>query len=121
MKIGGFLKHTLTDYPGKIASIVFTKGCNFRCPYCHNPQLIENSDDELSPEIVLQYICKNKDLLDGVVITGGEPTLHRGLKTFILKVREIGLSVKLDTNGTHPEVLKDLMRDHLIDYIAMDI
>ncbi len=125
MKIGGFLKQSFIDFPGNIASVVFTSGCNFRCFYCHNPDLVlperikENRLIE-EPDI-FDYLSKNKLLLDAVVITGGEPTIHRNLPNFIKKIKELNLLVKLDTNGTNPEMVKYLIDKKLINYIAMDV
>jgi len=125
MKIGGFLKQSLIDFPGKIASVVFTAGCNLRCFYCHNPELVLPEliqDTQLITENdVLNYFEKNKQLLDAVVITGGEPTIHVGLIEFIREIKRLGLLVKLDSNGTNPEILKELLKDDLLDYVAMDI
>ena len=125
-QIGGFQKLTLLDYPGgKVSAMVFTIGCNMRCPFCHNYELVEDIDkiEELvDPEEVIDYLKKRKGVLDGLVITGGEPTLQRGLKDFIKEVKEeTGLLVKLDSNGLNPSVLKELIDENLIDYIAMDI
>lgn len=125
-QIGGFQKLTLLDYPGgKVSAMVFTIGCNMRCPFCHNYELVEDTDkiEELvDPEEVIDYLKKRKGVLDGLVITGGEPTLQRGLKDFIKEVKEeTGLLVKLDSNGLNPNVLKELIDENLIDYIAMDI
>ena len=109
------------DYPGKIASVVFTQGCNFSCPYCHNRELIPVSPGSFPSAPVFSHLEKNRLLLDGVVITGGEPTLHSGLPDFIKAVRDLGLAVKLDTNGTNPKMLEILIRQDLVDYIAMDV
>lgn len=125
MRIGGFLKQSLIDYPGNIASVIFTSGCNFRCFYCHNPELVlpeRIKENKLIREKeVFGYLEKNKLLLDAVVITGGEPTIQNDLIEFITKVKELNLKVKLDTNGTNPEIIKSLLDYKLIDYIAMDI
>ena len=123
MRIGGFQKLTLIDFPGKVAATVFTQGCDFRCGFCHNPELVlpQLFQEPLSPEMVLLYLSGRKDKLQGVVITGGEPTLQKGLVDFITRIKEMGLAVKLDTNGSHPEVLTTLIGSKLIDYIAMDI
>lgn len=125
MLIGGFQKQSLIDYPGKISSVIFTVGCNFRCGFCHNPDLviperIKNSP-KLSQEKILEYFKKNKKLLDAVSITGGEPTLQKDLIEFIKTIKEMNLAVKLDTNGTNPETIKKLIDEELIDFIAMDI
>ncbi len=123
MLIGGFHKLTLLDYPGKIASMVFTQGCLFRCPYCHNPELIFHKEDGkyIPEEEVLGYLEKKKNFLEGLVITGGEPTLHKDLGDFMWKVKNLGLSVKLDTNGVRPEMVAGFIADGLVDYIAMDV
>jgi len=123
MRIGGFQKLTLVDFPGLIAATVFTQGCNFRCGYCHNPQLVlpELFDKPLLPEMVLSYLNGRQGKLEGVVITGGEPTLQKGLVDFISRIKELGFAVKLDTNGSHPEVLFTLFDLNLIDYVALDI
>ncbi len=123
MKIGGFQKQSLVDYPEKICSIIFTVGCNFRCPYCHNQNLLvpEKTVKEIPEEEVLSYLRNNKKFLDAAEITGGEPTLHKDLPEFIQKIRELGLLIKLDTSGTNFEMLKKLLDDNLLDYVAMDI
>ena len=124
-QIGGYQKLTLLDYPGKVAAMVFTIGCNMRCPFCHNYELVEDIDkiEELfDPQEVLDYLKKRKGVLDGLVITGGEPTLQRGLKDFIKEVKEeTGLLIKLDSNGLNPSILKELIDEKLVDYVAMDI
>lgn len=122
MIFGGFEKCTLIDYPSKTACMVYTIGCNFRCPYCHNKELVDETVTEtISEEEVFAFLDTRKGLLDGVVITGGEPTMHSDLTSFIEKVKEKGFLVKLDSNGTSPQVLKDLVSKELVDYIAMDI
>ena len=114
---------TLVDFPGLVASTVFTQGCNFRCGYCHNPELVlpQLFQEPLSPEVVLNYLNERRGQIEGVVITGGEPTLQKGLSNFIVRIKEMGYAVKLDTNGSHPEVLSSLIGSNLLDYIAMDI
>ena len=123
MLIHGFQKLTLLDYPEKVACIVFFGGCNFRCPYCHNASLVTHIDDggAISEDEVFDYLNKRGKLLDGVCITGGEPLLRPDLRDFIVKIKSLGLSVKLDTNGTSPKKLKELVLDGLVDYVAMDI
>jgi pyruvate formate lyase activating enzyme len=123
MKIAGFKKQTLIDYPGHISSVVFTRGCNFRCPYCHNPNLVlpEKFGKTYSEKQIFEYLEKYKKLLQAVCITGGEPTLHNDLHGFILRIKNLGLKVKLDTNGSNPETLKSLIKNKLLDFIAMDI
>lgn len=109
------------DYPGRIASVVFTQGCNFKCPYCHNPELIAATKGSFDVNIILSHFRKNRLLLDGVVITGGEPTVQTGLPNFMRQIKELGLDIKLDTNGTNPQMLKILLREGLVDYSAIDI
>ncbi len=121
--IGGLQKVTLLDYPGKVACTVFLKGCNLRCPYCHNPTLIipKEQTEDISDKELYSFLASRKGKLDGVCITGGEPTLHAELPDFIRCIREKGLSVKLDTNGTNPKMLRQLLREKMLDYVAMDI
>lgn len=123
LKIGGFQKTTLLDYPGKVAATVFVTGCNFRCPYCHNAELINPKDVETIPEKdVLSFLEQRKNILEGVCITGGEPTMQeKSLKSFITALKGIGYSVKLDTNGTNPDFLESLIEERLVDYVAMDV
>ncbi len=125
MLIGGLQKLTLIDYPGKIACTVFTVGCNFRCSFCHNPELVDSKKIKIS-EIIeektfFDFLVTRRGLLDGVCVTGGEPTLHADLPEFFKKIKEIGFSVKLDTNGTASEKLESLIKNGFIDYVAMDI
>jgi len=123
MRIAGLQKLTLIDYPKKIACTIFTLGCNFRCGFCHNPELVlpDNTIKEISEEEIFDFLKKRKKYLDGICITGGEPTIHKDLPDFIKKVKEIGLLVKLDTNGTNPDMIKKLINEKLVDYISMDI
>ncbi|MGN0448432.1 MAG: anaerobic ribonucleoside-triphosphate reductase activating protein [Acutalibacteraceae bacterium] len=122
MLIAGLQKLTLLDYPEKTACTVFTYGCNFLCPFCHNATLVtEKAANLLTQEEILSFLEKRQGLLDAVCITGGEPTLHKDLPEFIKKIRDLGYLVKLDTNGSRPEILKDLLEKKLIDYVAMDI
>lgn len=121
MKILGFQKTTLLDFPGKVAATVFVGGCNFRCPFCHNRDLVLGDASAYSEEEILSYLNKRRGVLDGVCITGGEPTLQSDLEEFIRKVKELGLLVKLDTNGYRPEVLLNLLKKNLLDYVAMDV
>ena len=122
MNIQGYQKLTLLDYPGKTACTVFTGGCNFKCPFCHNSPLVNSPVmyNSLEQE-VLQYLEKRKGLLDGVCITGGEPLLQKDIEDFILKLKGMGYSVKLDTNGALWERLKGILDKGLVDYVAMDI
>jgi len=120
--IDGFDKLTLLNYPGCVACTIFTKGCNFNCPYCHNSSLIENyNNDNTKYEEVISYLNKRKGILDGVCITGGEPLIHKDIKKLIIEIKNMGYKVKLDTNGSNPVMLKELIDENLIDYVAMDI
>lgn len=121
MRLGGLQKTSLIDYPGKVCAIVFTIGCNFRCPYCHNPELVDETAIEISTADFFSFLDKRAHLLDAITITGGEPTLQDDLKAFITQIKQYGLLVKLDSNGTNPTILKQLIDQSLIDYIAMDI
>lgn len=127
MMLSGIKKSTLLDYPGKVATIVFTAGCNLRCGYCHNsefvlPEKIQKiSHDFISENIFFRFLKTRIGFLDGVVICGGEPTIHADLPDFCRKIKEAGFLVKLDTNGSNPKMLDDLMSQNLVDYIAMDI
>lgn len=122
MRIGGFKRFSVADYPGKHCAIVFTQGCNFRCSYCHNPELVdERSHEGLIPEEeVLSFLMTRKNKLDGVVVTGGEPTLQPDLSDFCSKIKKMGFLVKVDTNGSRPDVIEKLVESDLVDYIAMD-
>jgi len=125
MRIGGLTKQSFIDWEGRITAVIFTKGCNFRCGYCHNPELvypklIQQSED-IPEKDIFDYLSSRKTWLDGVVITGGEPTLQNDLKDFIVKIRNMGYAIKLDTNGSLPIILEDLVKCNLIDYVAMDI
>ena len=122
MNIAGVQKVTLLDYPGKVACEIFTQGCNFDCPFCQNSSLIPiTNTGEFSEEEIFEYLNLRKNILDGVVITGGEPTVQKDLKGFIKKIKDLGLLVKLDTNGGNPKVLQELIDEDLVDYVAMDI
>ena len=123
MQFSGFQKLTLLDYPEKTACTLFTSGCNFRCPFCHNAALVTHIDNTnfFAEEYILDYLKKRTGILDGVCITGGEPLMHPDLPDFIKKVKELGYLVKLDTNGSYPERLEKLIDSGLIDYVAMDI
>jgi pyruvate formate lyase activating enzyme len=123
MRIGGFQKVSLIDYPGKVATVVFTAGCNFRCPYCHNSDLVLHPDSlpTVPEEEIFAYLAKRKKLLDGVCITGGEPTLQKDLPEFAKGVKDLGLLVKLDTNGSQPSILQSMVKNDLVDYVALDI
>lgn len=122
MNICGLIKTTLLDFPGQVACTVFTGGCNFRCPFCHNSDLLEfGLPSDYSEEDIFSFLQKRLPTLDGVAITGGEPTLQPDLPEFIKKIRDLGLKVKLDTNGIHPEMIKSLVASGFLDYVAMDI
>ncbi|MTI61156.1 MAG: anaerobic ribonucleoside-triphosphate reductase activating protein [Firmicutes bacterium] len=124
MKISGIQKTSLIDYPGYISTIIFTQGCNYRCPYCHNPSLIaadSNEESYLSVNKVMSFLKKRKGLIDALSITGGEPTIQADLKEFITEIRTLGLKIKLDTNGSKPGILETLIQAGILDYIAMDI
>lgn len=122
-RIVGFAKTSLLDWDGMVATTIYLQGCNLRCPFCHNPDLVSTTAevDEMPWEMVEGYLRENSDFLDGVVITGGEPTLNEDLPDMIRKIRKLGLKVKLDTNGTNPDVLEDLVRSKLLDFVAMDL
>ena len=122
MTISGLQKMTLLDYPGKVACTVFLHGCNYRCPFCHNSELLEGRPEPLmTVEEFLGFLKKRVGLLDGVCISGGEPTLSSGLRDLLAAIKELGFAVKLDTNGSRPAVLKALVAEGLVDYVAMDI
>ncbi|MBQ1347325.1 MAG: anaerobic ribonucleoside-triphosphate reductase activating protein [Erysipelotrichaceae bacterium] len=119
----GLQKLTLLDYPGNMAATVFTGGCNFRCPFCHNRSLVflNENDSEIANEDIFDFLKSRNKILDGICITGGEPLLHKGITAFIKRVRDLGLKVKLDTNGSNFEALRRLIDEKLVDYVAMDI
>jgi len=123
MNIRGIYKTTLIDYPGRISTAIFTGGCNLRCRYCHNPALVLPGDDSgaFSEEEILDLLRKRKNIIEGLTITGGEPTLNDDLGDFMEKIKALGLEVKLDTNGLRPDVISDLAGKKLIDYVAVDI
>ena len=121
MRIGGFNKLTTQDFPGNLACIIFTNGCNFDCDYCYNRNLVESNAAEIKEEEIFDYLDKRKNMLDGVVISGGEPTIWNDLIPFMKRIKEYGFNIKLDTNGYRPEVLKEIIDNNLVDYIAMDI
>ena len=125
MNIGGFLSLSLCDYPGKVAAVVFSNGCNFRCPWCHNGHLLRGAGApdyrEIPEEEVLSRLSELRNRLQGVVVTGGEPTIQPGLRDFLARIKELGLLVKLDTNGSNPAIVRDLVGEGLVDFIAMDV
>ncbi len=126
MLLGGYQKLTLIDYPGKIATTIFTVGCNFRCPFCHNPELVKHGTWNMEQGTMMEkeffaFLKKRRGQLEGVCITGGEPTIQPDLIPFIKKIKKLGFLVKLDSNGTRPDVLKKIIDGKLVDFIAMDI
>lgn len=126
MHFKGITKQSLADYPGEISAILFTGGCNFRCPFCHNRQLVINlrelqEIDGLTADDAIEFLKERRAFLDAIVISGGEPTLHNDLPDFIRQVKELAYLIKLDTNGTNPVMLEKLIRDKLVDYVAMDV
>ncbi len=124
MILGGYQRLTLIDYPGKIATTVFTVGCSFRCPFCHNPELVQSSQFTVHSNLeeeFFEFLKRRKGKLEGVCITGGEPTIQLDLMDFIEKIKKMGFSVKLDTNGSRPDILRNIIQKNLVDFIAMDI
>jgi len=124
MQIGGLQKNSLIDFPGKVSSVIFCSGCNFDCPYCHNPDLVRgpsNCPNNLNTEMVYGFLDQRREFLDGVVISGGEPTLQPDLADLCRKIKDLGFPLKLDTNGSLPRVLQGLIEKGLVDYIAMDL
>jgi pyruvate formate lyase activating enzyme len=125
MRIASLQKQSFIDWEGKTVAVVFTKGCNFRCGYCHNPSLVLphllNRAPDISEKEIFDYLQNRKNWLDGVVITGGEPTIHAFLPEFMAAIKKLGFQIKLDTNGTNPAMLKELINNKLVDYVAMDI
>ena len=125
MEIGGLEKSTLIDYPGRIAATVFLLGCNFRCPFCYSSELVLPEKMAEQPKIAekafFDFLKERQGLLEGVVICGGEPTIHKDLPDFIKRIKDLGFLLKLDTNGSNPEMLRELMQKGLVDYVAMDI
>ena len=123
MKIGGLLKFTLIDFPGRPAAVIFTQGCNFRCRYCHNPELVypHMFTEPVAEEEIDAFLKRRQGTLEGVVVSGGEPTLFDDLPQFLSKLKSMGYAVKLDTNGTRPDMLKEIIDNKLVDFIAMDL
>lgn len=123
MKLGGLIKFTLIDFPGRPAAVVFTQGCNFRCRYCHNPELVYPHLflEPMPEEDLFAFLKRRQGTLEGVVITGGEPTLHEDILDFTSKIKNMGFAVKWDTNGTRPDVLQEAYNRKLLDYVAMDL
>jgi len=123
MVIGGIQKNSLIDYPGKISCVIFVAGCNFQCPYCHNPSLVHSHlmIPKFEIEEVFGFLDSRRDFLEGVVVSGGEPTIQPDIVPFCERIKRMGYPVKLDTNGSRPKVLEHLIRDDFVDYVAMDI
>ena len=122
MMISGLQKMTLLDFPGKVACTVFLQGCNYRCPFCHNSDLLPGKGEAfMSEEAFIAFLEKRRGLLDGVCVSGGEPTLYPGLQQLLKAIKSLGYAVKLDTNGSRPEILKEVVRKGLVDYVAMDV
>lgn len=121
MRLGGFQKTTLVDYPGRVASIVFTMGCNMRCSYCYNSPLVLNTATEIPLDSVMSQLLARKKWVRDVVITGGEPTIWKDLPGFIRSLKKEGFSVKLDTNGFNPRMIEEILEEKLVDYVAMDV
>ena len=121
MKLGGLEKFSGVDFDGKLACTLFTVGCNFRCPFCHNSPLVIETEENITEQEFFDFLQERKHLLNGVCISGGEPTLQKDLVEFISKIKKLGFAVKLDTNGTNPTILQELIASKLIDYVAMDI
>ena len=121
MRIGGLQPFTLSDYPGYCAAIIFTIGCNFNCSYCHNKILNGDKFTQINEEQIFEFLCTKQKKLDGIVITGGEPTIQEDLEDFIKKIKLLNFKVKLDTNGSNPDMLENLIKNKLVDCIAMDI
>ncbi len=125
MIIAGLQKTTLIDYPGKLAATVFTVGCNFACPFCHNPELVDplriKEQPKISPEFFFDFLKNRQGMLEGVCVTGGEPTINPDLPEFLAQIKNLGFLVKLDTNGTNPLMLEKLLEQKLVDFVAMDI
>jgi pyruvate formate lyase activating enzyme len=121
MKIGGLQKTSLLDYPDNISAIIWTSGCNFRCPFCYNKDLVLGTGIRISEDEVFSFLEKRRGTLDGVVITGGEPLMHPDIVEFVQKIKKLGFLVKVDTNGSFPEKLRELLEKRLVDYVAMDV
>lgn len=123
MKFGGLIKFTLIDFPGRPAAVIFTQGCNFRCRYCHNPELVYPHlfTAPVPSEEITAFLKRRQGTLEGVVVSGGEPTLHDDLPDFLAEIKKLGYKTKLDTNGTRPDMLEELVAKKLVDFIAMDL
>ncbi|MEG1752032.1 MAG: anaerobic ribonucleoside-triphosphate reductase activating protein [Clostridia bacterium] len=121
MNLGGWIKNSFVDYPRKIATVIFTCGCNFKCGYCHNNKLIDGKETKQIETEIFNFLEKRVGLIDGVVISGGEPTIQPDLPEFVQKICNLGYYVKLDTNGSNPQMLQQLINNNLLDYVAMDV
>lgn len=123
MQIGGIQKCSLIDYPGKVSTVIFTQGCNFRCPYCHNSSLVslKKNNSAITEEGFFNFLKTRIGKIEGVVVSGGEPTIHKDIKRFLKKIKNLGFFVKLDTNGSNPRVLREVIDKDLVDFIAMDV
>ena len=123
IEIKGFNKYSLIEYPGKISAVIFLSRCNFRCPFCQNPDLVLNykSLPSINPKEILNYLSLNEKWVDALSITGGEPTLHRNLPDFIKEIKKKGFLVQLETNGTNPQMMEELIKKHLVNYVALDV
>jgi pyruvate formate lyase activating enzyme len=121
MRLGGLLKMTLLDFPGRIACTVFTAGCNFRCPFCHNASLVTHLDEEIAVDDFFSFLKKRQGMLDGVCVSGGEPLMQPEMADFLRNIRALGYATKIDTNGAYPDKLRALIEGGLVDYVAMDI
>jgi pyruvate formate lyase activating enzyme len=123
LKIGGIQKASLIDYPGKVGAVVFTQGCNFRCPFCHNPELVNQAffRASLPEEDILAFLNTRRGKLDAVTVTGGEPTMQEGLTFFLQRIKDMGFLIKIDTNGSFPAIIEMLLQKGLVDYFAMDL
>ena len=121
MVIAGLQKTTLLDYPGKVACTVFLAGCNFRCPFCQNWEIVNGKGEDVDPKELLSFLKKRKGVLDGVCVTGGEPIVHDDISALLSEIKELGYSVKLDTNGSYPDKLRNLVENRLVDTVAMDV
>ncbi len=123
MKIGGYQKFSLIDYPGKLSAVIFTQGCNMLCPYCHNPELVEPHlfIEPIAVDQIISFLKSRLDHLNGVVVTGGEPTIQPDLTGFLAEINQMGYQIKLDTNGSRPDVLRSLIDQKMVNFLAMDI
>lgn len=121
MKFGSIIKTSIIDYPNRISTVLFTKRCNFKCPFCHNKELVNNTIKDIPKKEILNHLHNLSPLVDSIVISGGEPTLYKDLPKFLKDIKKLGLFIKLDTNGYNPKMLYKLIKENLIDYIAMDV